>query len=261
MSGLRTAPLVGWGILALILGFAALAPLADAVGPLRQNLTRVLAGPDALAPLGYDHLGRSMMARLAEGLRLSLSIALAAAATAAAAGIALGTLAAWRGGAVDRALTLVADSVLALPALLMVLMMGVILPSTPLAFWAGLAAVQWIEFFRLTRTAARGLVGSPAVEAAQLQGMSVLWIFRRILWPEIGPMLLTAMAFSVATAIASIAALGFVSVGVRAPTPELGLMMVDLLPTWREAPWALAQPVAACFLTLLALNLIAGDRR
>ncbi|ULB11718.1 hypothetical protein ORIO_17820 [Cereibacter azotoformans] len=86
--------LIGWGLLVLVLAFAALAPLADAVGPLRQNLMRVLAGPDALAPFGYDHLGRSMMARLAHGLRLSLMIALATAATAAAVGIALGTLAA-----------------------------------------------------------------------------------------------------------------------------------------------------------------------
>jgi len=55
-----------------------------------------------------------------------------------------------------------------------------------------------------------------------------------------------------------IAALGFVSVGVRAPTPELGLMMVELLPYWREAPWALLQPVIATLTTLLALTLLAG---
>lgn len=251
----------GWAMLALLLAFALLAPLVDPVGPFKQSLLKALSGGDAAAPFGYDHLGRSIFARLAHALRLSLVLAFAATATAALIGIALGALASWRGGWIDRALCLLADSVLALPALLMILMMGVILPATALAFWAGLAAVQWIEFFRLTRAAARSHLASPAVEAATLQGFGPLWIFRRILWPEIGPMLRTAMAFGVANAIAAIAALGFVSVGMRAPTPELGLMMVELLPSWREAPFALLQPVLACFLLLLSLNLIAGARK
>ncbi|MDH6266360.1 peptide/nickel transport system permease protein [Rhizobium sp. SG_E_25_P2] len=252
---------IGWALLAAILAYALIGPFFDAVGPFKQALLKTLAGPDAAVPFGYDHLGRSLYSRLAHALRLSLLIALAATATAAVIGVALGALASWRGGFIDQGLSLIADSFLALPALLMVLMMGVILPSTPLAFWAGIAAVQWIEFFRLTRSAARSHLASPAVEAATLQGFSPLWIFRRILWPEIGPILRTAMAFGVASAIAAIAALGFVSVGMRAPTPELGLMMVELLPSWREAPMALIQPVLACFILLLSLNLIAGGRR
>ncbi|WP_132593932.1 MULTISPECIES: ABC transporter permease subunit [unclassified Rhizobium] len=252
---------MGWVLLVAILAYALIGPLFDTVGPFKQALLKALAGPDAGAPFGYDHLGRSMYSRLAYALRLSLVIAISATATAAVIGVALGALASWRGGLIDRGLSLLADSFLALPALLMVLMMGVILPSTPLAFWAGIAAVQWIEFFRLTRSAARSHLASPAVEAATLQGFGPLWVFRRILWPEIGPMLRTAAAFGVANAIAAIAALGFVSVGMRAPTPELGLMMVELLPSWREAPVALIQPVLACFILLLSLNLIAGGRR
>lgn len=256
-----TAPRIGWALLALLLGFALFAPLADPLGPFKQSLLKALSGADAAAPFGYDHLGRSLFSRLAHALRLSLLLAFAATATAAALGIALGALASWRCGWIDSALSLLADSVLALPALLMVLMMGVILPCTALAFWAGIAAVQWIEFFRLTRAAARSHLASPAVEAARLQGFGPAWIFRRILWPEIGPMLRTAMAFGVANAITAIAALGFVSVGMRAPTPELGLMMVELLPSWREAPFALMQPVLACFTLLLSLNLIAGGAK
>lgn len=37
-------------------------------------------------------------------------------------------------------------------------------------------------------------------------------------------------------------------------------MMVELMPYWREAPWALLQPVAAIFSLILGLNLIAGSR-
>lgn len=255
----RPAP---WALmlLAAVAAFALLAPLIDQVGPYRQVLSKALSGPDMIAPLGYDHLGRSMLARMAYAVRLSLALAMASTVTAAFIGITLGMLASWRGGWTDTLLRLVSDSMLALPALLLVLIAGVIVQSTAVSFWIGLAAVQWIEFFRLSRSMMRSLIQSPAVEAARLLGFGPVHIFRHHLWPEMRPLLLTAAAFGVANAIMVIAALGFVSVGMRAPTPEMGLMMVELLPYWREAPWALAQPVMFCFAILLALNSIAGAK-
>lgn len=252
---------IGIIILTLVLGFAIFGPILFPADPLRQSLRHTLAGPDAAAPFGYDHLGRSMMARLALALRLSLVIAAAAVVSSAILGVAIGVLAAWRGGWTDRAATLIADSFLALPGLLMVLIIGAIIPNTPLAFWIGLTLVLWIEYFRLTRATVRRLLAAPSVQASRLLGFGPWHIFRRHLWPELGPMLLTVAAFGAATAIMTIAALGFVSVGMRPPTPELGLMMVELLPYYREAPMALLQPVAATFLTLLGLNLIAQGRR
>lgn len=259
--GPTPAQWAGGAILLLVLGFAWGAPLLMPADPLRQDLMRGLAGPDAMAPLGYDHLGRSLMARLAAALRLSLSIAGVAVLLAGVLGTGLGVLAAWRGGWVDRALVLLADSVLALPGLLMVLIIGVIIPNTPLAFAIGLTLVLWIEFFRLTRATAARLLAAPGVQASGLLGFGPGYVFRRHLWPDLAPMLLTVAAFGAATAIMLIAALGFVSVGIRAPRPELGQMMVELLPYYREAPMALFLPVIAIFLTILALNLLAQGRR
>lgn len=248
-------------ILAGVIGFALLAPLLFPADPLRQSLRNILGAADAASPLGYDHLGRSLTARLAAALRLSLLIAAAAVTTSAILGVGLGVLAAWRGGWLDRVAALLADSFLALPGLLMVLIVSAIVPSTPTAFWIGLTLVLWIEYFRLTRATVSRLIAAPGVEASRLLGFGPVYIFRRHLWPELAPMLLTLAAFGAATAIMMIAALGFVSVGMRAPTPELGLMMVELLPYYREAPMALLVPVIAIFLTLLGLNLIAGGRR
>ncbi|MFT3689133.1 ABC transporter permease [Paenirhodobacter sp.] len=248
-------------ILAVVIGFAVLAPVLFPADPVKQSLRLTLAGPDAASPLGYDHLGRSLTARLAAALRLSLLIAVAAVATSAVLGVAVGVLAAWRGGWVERLAMLFADSFLALPGLLMVLIVLAIVPVTPVAFWIGLTLVLWIEYFRLTRATLRPLLAAPGVQASRLLGFGPGYVFRRHLWPELAPMLLTLAAFGAATAIMMVAALGFVSVGMRAPTPELGLMMVEMLPYYREAPMALLVPVLATFLTLLGLNLIAGGRR
>ncbi|MBM3604845.1 MAG: ABC transporter permease [Alphaproteobacteria bacterium] len=251
----------GLVLLLAVVAFALLTPLLVPVDPLKQSLRHTLAGPDAAAPFGYDHLGRSLMARLAAALRLSLLIAAAAVGTSALLGVGLGVLAAWRGGLADRLASLLADSVLALPGLLTVLIIMAIVPNTPLAFWIGLSLVLWVEYFRLTRATVSRMIVAPGVQATRLLGFGPFYIFRRHLWPELAPMLLTVAALGAATTIMTVAALGFVSVGMRPPTPELGLMMVELLPYYREAPMALMSPVLATFLTLLGLNLIAGGRR
>lgn len=259
--GLTRAQGAGAVMLALVLGFAWGTPQLMPADPLRQNLLQGLGGADALAPFGYDHLGRSLMARLAAALRLSLTIAGVAVLMAGVMGTALGVLAAWRGGWTERALTLLSDSVLALPGMLMVLIIGAIVPDTPVAFVIGLTLVLWVEYFRLTRATATRLLAAPGVQASRLLGFGAIYVFRRHLWPDLAPVLLTVAAFGAATAIMLIAALGFVSVGIRAPRPELGQMMVELLPYYREAPLALFQPVIAIFLTVLALNLLAQGRR
>lgn len=252
--------LIGAGLVLLVVGFALIGPLVIPGDPFRQSLLQALSGPEAQAPLGYDHLGRSVFHRLAHALRLSPLIALAAVVTAGAAGLVLGTLAAARGGWTDRILSTLADALLALPGLLLVLIVLAMVPGTALGFWAGLSLVLWVEFFRLTRAATRETLASPAVQATRLLGFGPAYVFRVHVWPEIAPMMLTAAAFGTATAIMAIAALGFVHVGMRAPTPELGLMMVELLPYWREAPLALLSPVIATFALLLGLTLLAGSR-
>ncbi|WP_222429733.1 ABC transporter permease [Cobetia crustatorum] len=258
--------MIGAGLVASLVLLALLGNLVIPGDPLEQHLYRALQGMNvggaesgvALAPLGYDHLGRSLYHRLVAALGLSLSIAAGAVVCAVLAGISLGLLAAGRGGWVERLLNLVADSLLALPGLLLVLMVSVIVPSTPLALWLGLSLVLWVEFFRLSRATGRSVLASPGIEASRLLGFGAFYRFRHHLWPEMAPVMLTAMAFGMANALMAIAALGFVHVGIPAPTPELGTMMVELLPYWREAPLALLAPVLVTFLLLLGLLLMSG---
>ena len=69
-------------------------------------------------------------------------------------------------------------------------------------------------------------------------------------------MLLTLASFGMAAAVLAMAALGFVGVGIKPPRPELGVMMIELLPYYQEAPWLIAAPVLLLTLTLLGLVLI-----
>jgi len=244
--------------LLLLAGFAVCALFgANLIGidPARQSLMDTLQQPSAAHWLGTDHLGRDMLARLLSGAQLSLSLALLSVVTAAIPGTILGCVAAWWGGWVERLLTLLADAVLALPGLLLVLMLAAISLGSWWALYAGLSLTLWVEYFRYTRQRARVVLADPSVEASRLLGFGPLYIVRRHLLPDIGPSLLTIAAFGAATAVTAVAALGFVSVGIRPPTAEWGGMMTELLPYWREAPFLIFQPVICLVLVVLALNL------
>lgn len=256
--------------LARVLGFALLLGLAiaavggpDLIGqdPAKQSLLSTLERPSLAHPLGTDHLGRDMVARLLSGAQLSLSLAFLSVITAGLPGTIIGITAAWFGGWIDRILGAFADAVLALPGLLLVLMLAAMFPGSWWALYAGISLTLWVEYFRYTRQRARIVLAEPSVEASRLLGLGPWLLVRRHLIPEIGPGLLTIAAFGAATAVTSVAALGFVSVGIRPPTAEWGVMMTELLPYWREAPFLILQPVGCLVITVLALHLSVGGMR
>jgi peptide/nickel transport system permease protein len=254
---MTTLPRFPVAVLLLIAALALLTP-ALAPDPHTQDLMASLQTPDTQHWLGTDHLGRDNLARLGEGLRTSIGLALASALLAVALGTALGLLAAARTGWTDRLLCAAADGVTAIPGLLWVLLIAALAPGEKWALYSGLVLTAWVEFFRLVRSHTRSaLLGQP-VQAARLLGFGPAYIVRWHVLRPIAGVLARLWAYAVASAVLAIAALGFVSVGVRPPQAELGLMMTEALPYYYEAPWLLATPVLALVLVIGALQALVG---
>jgi peptide/nickel transport system permease protein len=249
---------VGLALLACVAVFAFAGPTLIAADPLRQDLRAVLLPPGGAHWLGTDHLGRSMLARLAHAARLSLSLGALTVLAAALPGTALGLLAAWRGGWTDRMLSALCDGLMALPGLLLVMILATLSPGETWPLFLGLALVLWVENFRVVRTVARGRLMAPDVEAARLFGFGPVHIVRRHLLPDLLPMLVTLAAFGLATVVVAVSTLSFVGIGLRPPTPELGSMMTELLPHHAEAPLQVLMPAALLCLTVLGLHLAAA---
>lgn len=248
-------------MLLLIAAFALLGPWLIGIDPARQTLSRFLEAPSLAHPLGLDHLGRSMLARLADAARLSLSMAALSVLSAALPGTLLGLLAAWHGGWLERVLTALADAVLALPGLLLVLLLAAFAPGQFWPLYVGISLALWVEYFRVVRAAAAILLASPQVEASRLLGFGKLYVVRRHLMPVLLPRIVTLMRFGYAGAVLAMAALGFIGVGLQPPTPELGVMMIELLPYYSEAPWLIAAPILILFFTLLGMLLLGSERK
>lgn len=251
---------IGAGLLLLLLIFALLEGLLHSTEPYLQRLDHAFALPSLQEPLGTDQFGRSMLARMGAALRLSVALSLICVLTSAGLGVLLGVIAGWWQGWADRLLSFVLNMLLALPGLVLILLLAGLAPGSLLMLYVAISLVLWVEYFRVVRALTRTQTQSSAMQASRMLGFGRWYCFRRHIWPALIAPVSTLAAFGAANAILALAALGFVSVGVRPPTAELGLMMVELFPYYSDAPWVLAQPVAAVFLLVLSLNLLAGKR-
>lgn len=258
----RSSPRAALVLLGLLALFALIGPLvwSDPVG---QDLSRFLEGPSLAEPLGFDQLGRSVAARLAAATRLSVVVAIACVATAMVAGGAAGMFAAWRGGWVDALLHGVSETMVALPALLLVLVFAALADGGVWSLYLGLALAQWVEYFRVVRARSGIVLATPAVEAAGLLRLGPRHVVTRHLWPELHPVVVTMATFGLGSSILALSTLGFVGVGVSPPTPELGQMMTEAFPLYDEAPRLSIAPVTvlgSLVLGLLALRPTGGRR-
>ncbi|WP_353641873.1 ABC transporter permease [Mesorhizobium sp. WSM2239] len=254
---LNGARLFGSALLVVLAGFAILGPWLVQADPATQDFGASLApiGGDYL--LGADHYGRSLLARLAYGARLSFGMAFLTTLAAAIPGALLGLAAAWYGGWIERGLELLATVVLALPGLMLVLLLLAFAPGNFGPLFLGLALTLWVEFYRVTRATTAAILRQPHIEAAKLLGFGSGYILRCYIMPVIAPTIATLAAFAMATAIIAVSTLSAISVGLQPPTPELGSMIVELLPYYAEAPVHVLLPAVLIFLLVLGLQLVA----
>ena len=190
--------------------------------------------------------------------RLSLLVGLVGSGLSGAVGTALGALAAWRGGVVDRTVMAIADILLALPRLVL-LLVGVALWQPGLAtILVVLVATGWMGIARLVRAEVLGVRARPYVPAAQALGaspMRLLW--RHVLPNAIGPAIV-ATTLGVGNAILLESGLSFLGLGIQPPAPSWGNMIAGGRDLLVVAPWIALAPGLALIVTVLATSLL-GD--
>ncbi len=222
------------------------------------HLDQVLAGASSDHPLGCDALGRDVLARVAEGVRLSALIGVAVVGCSALVGVSLGMLSGWLGGWADVLLMRVADVVLSFPGILLAIAMAAMLGPGVDRLVLALAAVGWVGFARLARAQVMSLKHAPFVEAARAAGSGAAWIGGRHLLPNIAAPLLVEATFGLAAVMIGEAGLSFLGVGVQPPAASLGTMIREGSRLMLVAPTLVLWPGMMLFLMVMAVNLL-GD--
>jgi len=224
----------------------------------RVDLDAVLADMSAEHLLGCDALGRDVLARLAEGLQLSLFVGVVVVCLGAVIGISFGMISAWHGGWVDALFMRLADVVLSFPGILLAIALAAMLGSGVDNLILALAMVGWVGFARLSRVQVLSLKYAPFIEASRANGVGLIYMMTRHLLPNIAAPLLVEASFGLAAVMIGEAGLSFLGIGVQPPMASLGTMIREGTSLMLVQPMLVVFPGLMLFLLVMAVNLL-GD--
>lgn len=206
---------------------------------------------------GTDNLGRDVYSRVVLGAREILILSGLGTLLAVVCGTFLGLLSGYRGGWIDEGLMRFFDSLLALPALLLALvLLGTIGPSTYSVVFV-IVIVYTPIVARVIRSVVLSVKTKGFIEAARLQGESQAHLLFREILPFVLPALAVEAALRFSYAIFLVASLGFLGVGVQPPNPNWGLMVKEARTFVNQVPWALYFPAGAISIVVIGVNLTA----
>lgn len=226
--------------------------------------------------LGTDSLGRDMLARLMQGILISVTVAVLVEVIDIILGVLIGVLAGYYGGWIDQVLARFTDIMFAFPGLLfLILVSGILgawadrtLDKIPVLGANGnarlvlvalaLAFTIWPLMARYVRGQTLQLKEQQFVEAARTSGSSDAHIILRHIVPNLFSIVVIASTLNISNTIIAEAGISYLGLGVRPPGSSVGLMISDATGSLRTHSWELLVPLVTLILIVLAFSFL-GD--
>jgi peptide/nickel transport system permease protein len=249
----------GLGLLLLIALVAVLAPVL--AGADAQSVTDApggpLEGPSGEFPLGTDQFGRSVLALLVYGARVSLTVGLLAAFLCVAIGTVIGIVAGHFRGWYSTVLMRITDWFLVMPTLVLAIALATVMDRSMWTVIIAIGVTTWPTTARLVRAQTLAVESRPYIERSRALGGGHGHIMTRHVLPNVMPLVLAQTTMIISSAILTEATLAFL--GLSDPTiTSWGGMLQDA----REAGavsagdwWYLAPPGIAIAVVALAFTL------
>jgi peptide/nickel transport system permease protein len=241
-----------------------------------EEIDRLDELPSAQYWLGTDSVGRDMLARLMQGLLISITVALMVEVIDIVLGVTIGVLAGYYGGWIDQLLARFTDIMFAFPGILFLILVSGILGS-----WAdrnlnkvpvlgangnarlvlvalALAFTIWPLMARYVRGQTLQLKEQQFIEAARTTGTRGIKIITGHIVPNLFSIVVIASTLNISNTIIAEAGISYLGLGVQPPGSSIGLMIAESSEALRTHPW---EPLLPCLVlaTLVVAFSFVGD--
>ncbi len=219
-----------------------------------QDVSRLLAGPSWLHPLGTDILGRDLLVRLLYGGRISLAVGLVATLIATAIGTVYGAVAGYAGSRTDAVMMRIVDVIYSLPYMILVVILLALFERSLVLLFMAIGSVSWLTMARIVRGQVLSLKNEVFVEAARATGATTVEILNRHLIPNVMGIVIAYSALSLPAMVLQEAFLSFLGLGVQPPVPSWGILVSEGVQAMAVQPMLVIAPAVLMAITLFSLN-------
>lgn len=206
--------------------------------------------------LGTNQIGQDLLSRLIWGTRIALLVGFASAGIALVAGVPLGLVAGYTGGRLDRALTLLMDSLYAFPGLILAIAITAVLGPSVVNVIVAIAVLYVPTYYRIVRGQTLSVKEEVYVEAARSIGATSSEILRRYIYPNVIPSVAIIFSVNIADAILTGAGLSFLGLGLPPNTADWGIDVARGQEFIQSAWWLITFPGLAIVLVVLAFTMM-----
>jgi len=255
----RKLYLIGFIIVVIIILTAIFAPVIAPYDPLHNDLENRLQMPSTDHWLGTDQLGRDMLSRIIYGTQISLLIGFSAVFASAIIGALMGLAAAHYGGWVFTVIMRLTDVLMALPSIILMMLIAGMLKGGGIwivVFALGFGGIPGM--CRMMCGQALSVKENDYVMAARAVGMSNWRTMLTQIFPNAFPPLIVGLTMAIGGVVLGEAGLSFLGIGVQAPTPSWGNMIMDGQRFIMTNPMLSLIPGVAIMLLVFGFNMV-GD--
>jgi peptide/nickel transport system permease protein len=206
--------------------------------------------------LGTNDIGQDVLSRLLWGTRVALLIGFSSSIVALVLGVPLGLLAGFVGGALDRLMSLLMDSMYAFPGLILAIAITAVLGPSVLNVIVAIAVLYIPTYYRIVRGQTLAVKEEMYVEAARSIGARGREILRRYIFPNVIPSVAIIFSVNVADAILTGAGLSFLGLGLPPTMADWGIDLARGQRFIQNAWWLITFPGLTILLVVLAFTLM-----
>lgn len=263
LKSLPTSISLPAGVLVVFVLLCFVGPTAFSLSsPDAGNLSTALVPPlSAGHLLGTDALGRDLLSRSLYGGQMSFEIGLGAVALGVIIGGAIGVLAGYFGGKSGALIMRGLDIFISFPPLVLALVIAAYLGPSESDVIIAIAFLTVPSFARLARAEVLKIRQLEYLTASELTGGSRLWRIVNHVLPNVAAPILSYAVLMVAIVMIIEAALDFLGLGVRPPTPTWGNMIADGQSYLSQSWWVIVIPALFLLVAVALLNLLGEAAR
>jgi peptide/nickel transport system permease protein len=266
LASLTKRGLAGWLVVfgaitvAIIVVITILSPWIVPYNPsaiMVGGVDRPLLPPNSQFPFGTDDVGRDVLSRVLSGGGIMLQVSILSVIVCLIIGVPLGLFSSYAGGVVDRAFSLIMDSIYAFPGLILAIAIALMMGRGVVNMALSIAVVYVPSYFRVVRSQVFSIKEMPYVEAANSAGAKSRTILSRYILPNVVPSIVVVATVNFADAILTAAGLTFIGMGVPVNIPDWGWDLTNgrrLLPS--GAWWVITYPGIMIILLALGFTLM-----